>query len=391
VADALIVEGCDYAGFPPGGQMTLASQVARAFGPRVALVGISTDGTPVGRWVTRRIGAASYDYFAFRRRDPRNLARPLVPGRITQSLALMQHMSRIRASGVRSLFAQAPDILMVAARHRWDSLCYKFPGTNYSLAHSRYPWARGLSAPYERAFFKALERADRLLVCLGGQEYHDFVARMAPRFGVERFAQFPPRVDTSLFRPAPKPAARRVLGLPEHATIIVSSGRLNRGKGWDVPLEAVTRLRDRLPELRLVFVGDGEDRQALDAAVRERRAETSVTITGAVPPEQVATYLQAADLVVTGTHREGWSNAILEAIATGRPVVTTRVSGAVEMVRPGENGFIVESRDPDEFADAVVSALSLADAERVSVSLAQPNALTALPRVLGDLWPPLAA
>ncbi|HEY8549016.1 MAG TPA: glycosyltransferase [Vicinamibacterales bacterium] len=387
--DALILEGCDFAGFPPGGQMNLASQLARAYGPRVALVGISTDSTPVGTWVARRLGKAVHDYFAYRRRNRSDLGRPLVPGRITQALAVSRYMRAIRARGVLNAFVQAPDILMVAARYKWDSLCYKFPGANYSLAHSRYPWAKYLNGPYERLFYKALEKTDRMLVCLGGEEYREFVARMAPRFGSERFAQFPPRVDTSMFHPAPKAPARRELGLPEMATILVCSGRLNRGKGWDLPLEAVSRLRSTHPDLHLVYVGDGEDREALAAAVRERRGESWVTITGAVPPATVARYLQACDLVVTGSYREGWSNAVLEGIATGRPVVTTRVSGAAEMVQPGGNGVIVESRDPDEFAAAILQSLSLPDAERISVGLAQPNALSALPQLLGSLWLPL--
>ena len=82
----------------------------------------------------------------------------------------------------------------------------------------------------------------------------------------------------------------------------------------------------------------------------------------------------------------------LEALACGKPLVTTAVSGARALVRPGRNGFVVEGRDPDELARALGRALSLdpSAAARESLEVARRYALAELPGRLGAAWPGLA-
>ena len=120
------------------------------------------------------------------------------------------------------------------------------------------------------------------------------------------------------------------------------------------------------------------------------RAFTSAGSTGFQPPREVARHLRAADLAVVGSHREGWSVAMLEALACGLPMVATDVSGARELVRPGENGFVVGAREPGAFAQAMAAALRLPRAREVSLALAADYRLDRLAARLGARWGVLA-
>ncbi|MEU3513524.1 glycosyltransferase [Streptomyces longwoodensis] len=135
----------------------------------------------------------------------------------------------------------------------------------------------------------------------------------------------PNGIDPDRFRPAPSPAVRAALlpDLAPDAPLVVCVGRLCRQKGQDVLLDAWEQVVRRVPDARLVLVGDGPDGDALRA-----RAPGSVRFAGAVP-DPVPWY-QAADLVVLPSRWEGMALAPLEAMACGRPVVATDVDGARE-------------------------------------------------------------
>ena len=79
--DVLLIEPCNFEDFPTGGQLSVAKNMMRAFGSRLALVGISTDDTPIGRWVKRKFDGVEYDFFAIGRWIPSS-RKPFVPARI---------------------------------------------------------------------------------------------------------------------------------------------------------------------------------------------------------------------------------------------------------------------------------------------------------------------
>ena len=115
----------------------------------------------------------------------------------------------------------------------------------------------------------------------------------------------------------------------------------------------------------------------------------SVRITGFQKPGQVVSYLNAANVAVVGSYVEGWSASMLEALACGKPIVSTEVSGAKAMVIEGRNGFIVNNRDPVRFSEAMQKALQLPEAERVSRSIAAEYDLEQFGKRLTLLFPPL--
>jgi glycosyltransferase involved in cell wall biosynthesis len=183
--------------------------------------------------------------------------------------------------------------------------------------------------------------------------------------------------------------SRQALGIPLDSAVFVASGRIGHFKGWQLLLDAFAVFHQKHARSLLFFVGDGEDRPLLDAAVASRGMGAFVKVTGFCAPSRVAAYLNAADAVVVGSLAEGWSVAMLEALACGKPIVTTPVSGAGEMIVPGKNGFIVQSRDPDDFAGAMEKAPLLIDASALSVAIAQQFSLSRMRERLAELWFPL--
>jgi glycosyltransferase involved in cell wall biosynthesis len=196
-------------------------------------------------------------------------------------------------------------------------------------------------------------------------------------------------VDLSEFHPVPVHEARDSLGIPRNSTVFVTSGRIGRFKGGEFLLDSFALFQRKCPNSLLFFVGDGEDRPVLEAAIAKRGLDGRVVITGFQKPDEVCCYLNSADAVVFGSLVEGWSVAMLEALACGKPIVSTAVSGVSVMVLPRQNGFVVSARDPQEFASAMENSLTLEDAAQVSLAVAGSFGLTRMGERLSRLWPPL--
>jgi len=360
-----------------------------AYGNRLALVGLCTDReTPVGRWVERDFAAGRFWFYGVGRRAP-SPRKPLVPGRLSQYLRLRRHRPGVLSLGVRSAFLQAPEELMAVSRWGLDSICYRFPGVENPLTMPRYRWGRLFAGWFDRQLFRALDRTDIILASADEKAIARLVARSRGRLRRDRIRAIPTQYDSGVFRPAPAAEARRKLRLELGGPLLVSSGRLNRVKGWELLLEAFRELLPGEPDARMVFVGDGEDRRALEKHAGRLGLAEKIRVTGFVAPSEVATWLNAADLVLVGSHLEGWSIAMLEALGCGKPLVSTDVSGARDMIREGENGFVVIGRDPARYAEAVRRALRLPEPRAVSLELAARYGVDAV-RCVGQYWPVLA-
>lgn len=134
-------------------------------------------------------------------------------------------------------------------------------------------------------------------------------------------------------------------------TALICVARLSQEKRHDVLLAAVRRLLDSGLALELAVVGDGPMRQALVKQIAELRLEGAVRLLGM--RDDVAELLQGADLFVMPSATEGMPITVIEAMACALPIVATAVGGFLELVRDGENGFLVPVGDADALAQAL--------------------------------------
>lgn len=159
-------------------------------------------------------------------------------------------------------------------------------------------------------------------------------------------------VDLQRFRPIPPAEARASLGWPPGPTLL-SVGYLIERKGHHVVIEALTML----PGYRLVIVGVGDERQALERLAQRCGVADRVVFAGAVPQVELCRYYSAADALVLCSSREGWANVLLEAMACGTPVVATRIWGTPEVVASDVVGRLVDRRDAASVARTVESLM----------------------------------
>ncbi|HET6348975.1 MAG TPA: glycosyltransferase family 4 protein [Candidatus Krumholzibacteria bacterium] len=163
-------------------------------------------------------------------------------------------------------------------------------------------------------------------------------------------------VDAVRFAPADRGAARASLGLALDARIAVCVSRLSHEKGIDVLIDAARVIGH--PDVRIVVVGDGVERDALTAQAHAAGLAERITFAGTRPHDEIPRWLAAADVAVLPSRAEGMPNAVLEALAAGRPVVATAVGGTRELIHDPALGLLVPPDDPASLAKALEQALS---------------------------------
>jgi glycosyltransferase involved in cell wall biosynthesis len=213
---------------------------------------------------------------------------------------------------------------------------------------------------------RALRDADAF-VAISSRTRDEFLAAGLP---AERVRHIPHGVDLERFRPASQDerrGSRERLGLPLDRRLIVFTGRLLRGKGIEVLVDAFARLAKADPLPHLVLVGSGAGQQlsveeALRGQVRALRLESRVSFVGRVL--NVEAYLRAADLYAFPSFFEAMPLAVIEAAASGLACVATRIGGVEDVLEDDVSGLLVSPGDAPALAEAMRALLG--DAPRAA-------------------------
>ncbi len=222
---------------------------------------------------------------------------------------------------------------------------------------------RGTEVPHAREpskrlqMIRAYQRANALIAV--SRSLGDLAVELGAQ--PEKIHVIPNGVDTRRFRPMAKNEARRALGLPDGAPVILTVGALVRRKGIHRVLEIMPRLCRRHPDLVYVVVGggsvEGDMSGELTRIIEERNLEGRVQMEGPKPPDILPLYYSAADLFVLPTTNEGWANVLMESLACGTPVITTDVGGNAEVVSDDFLGMLIPSENPWALENAVLKGL----------------------------------
>lgn len=173
------------------------------------------------------------------------------------------------------------------------------------------------------------------------------------------FTVIPTGVDLDAYRSASGEKIRKKRHW-EKDQVMISVGRLAPEKNWPLLLQATALVLKDIPEFRFVLIGDGPDRKSLEDLAKELGIQKRVTFTGQLPFAEIPAYMKAANLFGFASITETQGLATLEAMAAGLPVVAVDASGTRDILKNGQQGYLVEN-NAEAFAAAIKKLLSHPD------------------------------
>lgn len=202
----------------------------------------------------------------------------------------------------------------------------------------------------EQAVIDSVER----VICATEQERTQIVSLYGA--ARDKVSVIPLGVDLDRFQPADQADARAELGLLPDQRVVLFVGRIEPLKGVDILINAAAMLESDV-DCSVLIVGGDESSIAQVAKLRdlarERGIEQRVAFVGAVDHERLPLYYNAADVCVVPSHYESFGLVAVEAMASGTPVVASRVGGLTGTVKDGETGYLVPWLCPEPFAERI--------------------------------------
>ena len=165
------------------------------------------------------------------------------------------------------------------------------------------------------------------------------------------------RVDVEMFNPSIDGGIiRKQLNLGDNP-VILFIGALTRLKGVDLLIKAMKIISQKVPNVRLLIIGQGPLKEDLAKMVEDLKLKENVLFLGPVLHDQIPFYIAASNLLVHPSRAESLGRVLLEAQAVGKPVVAFKVGGTREAVKDGETGILVKLGDYVKLAEAVLSLI----------------------------------
>lgn len=353
-----IVQTADPCGSIPGGIDTfIRGEINNAPDDiEYSVVGITTDAAarPVGQWTRCNLQNRRFAFFPVADHKPGD-KKPVIPTVVRFLMRLGSVVNDIDADVLE--FHRIEPILrfrsdtrpMTAVMHQnMQSLYDKRSGVRWSSLPGLYFRVEDKLVPKLRSAF-----------CVSQDAVDYYQARFANLAASCRFQ--PTWADPQQFFP-PTTKVRREsreriaseLGLNAENQWLITVGRLVREKNPMLLVDSIRQLVERgNDQLCVLMVGDGPMREEANEAARQAGLSSNIRFLGSKGIEEVARLLQAVDLFVLSSANEGMPMAVIEALASGVPVATTRVGEVARLVQDGTCGRIAEAHTVDKFADAI--------------------------------------
>ena len=174
--------------------------------------------------------------------------------------------------------------------------------------------------------------------------------------------------NTSVFHPRDQSGIRQRLGIAQDEQMIIYVGRFVEAKGMRELISAFQNMAQKNPKASLALIGDGVMKDELTALVQASGLQNRVRIPGGQPPDQVAEWICASDVLTLPSWSEGYPNVVVEGLACGRPVVATDVGGTREILNPN-NGILIQPKNAEMLQQGLEAALSR-DWDRTAIAQA---------------------
>ena len=251
------------------------------------------------------------------------------------------------------LARQTPDLLHVHHAEYRAYLCRRVIETQIPLVATAHS-ASALLQPERQWLIRLVQDNYRFIDWI--IPVSNYVKEVIIEHGADpnRMTVIPNGVDPDTFRPYDPSAARNKLGLPSKGVIVLFTGSLIPVKGVDVLLKALAQCGQKNSEMLFVLVGGGAERNNLEEFARELGIAGQVIFAGRKPLTEMPLWYQSCDIFVMPSWSEGLSVSILEAMASGKPVITTFPErGTHDAIIEGQTGSLVRAGDVGQLARAL--------------------------------------
>jgi len=176
-----------------------------------------------------------------------------------------------------------------------------------------------------------------------------YIANAARKLGAKEVVVVPNGVNTHIFYPQDRNKLRNKLGYDLNEKIMVSTSRLTPKNGLDYLIKAVADL----PGLKLVIIGEGDQRKYLQSLITSLRLKDRVLLPGSLEHSKLPEYLGVADIFCRPSVNEGFGISFIESMACQIPTIGTEVGGIIDIIKDGGNGLLV----PPENVGALTGAI----------------------------------
>lgn len=167
----------------------------------------------------------------------------------------------------------------------------------------------------------------------------------------------PNGIELERFANLSKQNSRDKLNIAEDDKVVIFVGRFRPEKDVTCLIKAMEIMVERNPKMKLFVIGEGEEEEQLKELTKKLNLDWHVNFVGQVAYRKVPEYMAAADVFVLPSLSEGFPLVMPEAMACGLPIVATKVGGVPEIITDGENGLLVEPKNPQQIAEKVLLLL----------------------------------
>jgi glycosyltransferase involved in cell wall biosynthesis len=220
--------------------------------------------------------------------------------------------------------------------------------------------AHGIEAwDIQRSSLKnALHHADRILAV---SQYTCDRLLKELHLDPQKICVLPNTFDANRFSVTAKPEhLLKKHSLKLNQPVLLTVARLSNAeqyKGYDKILMALPQIRQIFPDIHYLLVGKGDDRPRIEQLIAQLNLHDCVTLTGYIPDEELTHYYNLCDIFAMPSKGEGFGIVYLEAMACGKPVLAGNQDGAIDALRQGELGVLVNPEDENEIAHTVIQVL----------------------------------
>jgi glycosyltransferase involved in cell wall biosynthesis len=314
------------------------------------LFGLTAEPHRIHQIHERKVGGRPFRFIPLGAFSPPSV----VPVRFVFAKALISSRTLIRSSQCNAHYVHNAEgalcLRMVCSDVPIVMHCH---GTENTIRRSQHWFARlpAVRMLYESCITRpALHRADGIIVTADAVQYEAFRSRHGIPHSRE-IMRAPSMVDMGTFKPS-EPDLR----LLEERLKIVTVGRLQRSKGVSLVIAAAAELKRDGYNVELRVIGQGPYMARLKEIALAEGLGDSVVFTGFLPRSEIAKELRCSHVYASGSEQEGFSVALLEALASGTPAVVTDVGGVREVIAEGITGFVLRGRSVSEMAIAIKAA-----------------------------------